>query len=164
MFNNWKCTCSLSGFPIDSPFINLLSIANNVSNIGINNIKIGIRNDVSVAVLNPNNDITATINPKNILPVSPIKMLAGLKLYFKNPRVDPNIMRQSINPKLSVLPNNMEIIIIVIKYIELVPAARPSKPSIKLIEFIHATVINNDNGYAHYPKFIFIPKNDNSLI
>ena len=58
LFNNWKWTCSLSGFPIDSPFINLLSIASNVSNIGINNINIGIRNDVSVAVLNPSNDKT----------------------------------------------------------------------------------------------------------
>ena len=80
MFNNWKCTCSLSGFPIDSPFINLLKIASSVSSIGINNMSIGIRNDVNVAVLNPKSDITATINPKNILPVSPINIVVGLKL------------------------------------------------------------------------------------
>ena len=32
---------------------------------------------------------TDNINPKNILPVSPIKILAGWKLYFKKPKAAP---------------------------------------------------------------------------
>ena len=47
------------------------------SNIGIANINIGTTNDVNVTFLNPNRAITEIIYPKNILPESPINILAG---------------------------------------------------------------------------------------
>ena len=68
----------------------------------INKINIGIKNEVSVAVLNPNNAITAIINPKNIDPESPANILAGLKLWTKNPKVEPNITKVNTQSKLSL--------------------------------------------------------------
>ena len=55
-------------------------IANDVSSIGIANNSAGIINEVRVNVLNPNRAIIDIIYPKNILPESPINILAGLKL------------------------------------------------------------------------------------
>ena len=45
-------------------------------------------------------DMHASINPKNVAPVSPIKVFAGLKLKGKNPKHAPanaaaNIIRKS---------------------------------------------------------------------
>ena len=40
------------------------------------------------------------------------------------------------------------------KYIDEIPAHNPSRPSIKLIAFIQATIINIVTGFANIPKFI----------
>ena len=52
--------------------------------------------------LNPNKVITDIINPKNIDPVSPINILAGLKLCFKNPSVLPSIINVITTVKSSL--------------------------------------------------------------
>ena len=70
-------------------------IANKVSSIGIARIISGIINDVIVTFLNPNKAITAIINPMKLEPQSPANIVAGLKLYTKNPKVDPNIVKAS---------------------------------------------------------------------
>ena len=57
---------------------------------------IGIIIDVTVATLYPKSAITAIIKPKNILPVSPINILAGGKLWNKNPNVLPSIIKDKI--------------------------------------------------------------------
>ena len=117
-------------------------IANNVSSIGNANINAGITNDVIVTVLNPSNIITLIITPKNVEPVSPINILAGGKLCTKKPSVDPNIIRERIMSNPPNLFNMIAIIAIVKKYIELIPAHKPSNPSIRFIAFIVLTMIN----------------------
>ena len=91
--------CSLSGVPILPPLSSLLKIARIVSIIGKNKISRGTIKDVTVAALNPKRDITAIINPRNVLPVSPIKIDAGLKLYTRKPRVAPNIIKHRVTSK-----------------------------------------------------------------
>ena len=69
------------------------------------------------------------INPKNIEPESPINILAGLKLWTKNPKLEPNIIKVSKNAKSSLhlhaasTPMNK-------KNIADIPLASPSNPSI----------------------------------
>ena len=53
-------------------------------------IIIGINNETNIDLLTlASRDMAANINPMNKLPVSPKKIVAGLKLYRKNPRHDP---------------------------------------------------------------------------
>ena len=84
------------------PFKILLIIANIVSKIGIAKTSNGINKDVIVTFLNPRRAITAIINPKNMEPESPAKMVAGLKLWTKNPKVEPNITKVKTQSKLSL--------------------------------------------------------------
>ena len=122
-----------------SPFSLLLIIAQKVSSIGTTKMQSGIIiEDVSID-LNPSKVITAIINPKNIEPESPINILAGLKLWSKNPKVEPNIINVSTtdNP---ILPWRYAIIPIVKKNIALIPPASPSSPSIKFKQFIQPNV------------------------
>ena len=127
-----------------SPLSNLLNIARTVSKIGIASINTGITKDVRVVILNPKSDITAIINPKNVLPESPINILAGGKLLTKNPKVAPSIIKDKIisNPPILFIYN--AIIEIVKKYIELIPDASPSSPSIKFIALVIARIKNVD--------------------
>ena len=68
----------------------LLNIANIVSNIGIPKIIIGAISTKAVYVLaTPNIEIIAKQNPIKFDPVSPINVLAGLKLNGKNPTNAP---------------------------------------------------------------------------
>ena len=128
--------CSLSASPIDFLCNVLLIIANSVSVIGnINNIK-GITKDVRVIVLNPSNIIILIISPKNVLPVSPMNIFAGGKLYTKNPNVDPNIINDSIISNPPKLFSINAITPIVRKYIEDIPAHNPSSPSIRFIALL----------------------------
>ena len=127
-----------------SPLSNLLNIARTVSKIGIASINTGITKEVSVVILKPKSDITAIINPKNVLPESPINILAGGKLLTKNPQVAPSIIKDKIisNPPILFIYN--AIIEIVKKYIELIPDASPSSPSIKFIALVIARIKNVD--------------------
>ena len=81
------------------PFSSLLKIAKIVSIIGKNKISSGTIREVTVAALKPKSDITAIMIPKNVLPVSPIKMDAGLKLYTRNPKVAHSIIKQNVTSK-----------------------------------------------------------------
>ena len=128
-----------------SPFNSLLKIASTVSKIGIANIVIGITNDVRVATLKPRRAIIDIINPKKRLPESPINIFAGGKLKTKKPRVLPNMIKDKIISKPPILFKTIAIILIVKKYILLIPPASPSNPSIKLIAFEIATIKNVDH-------------------
>ena len=92
------------------------------------------------------------MNPKNIEPISPINILAGLKLNIKKPRHAPSIINVSVISKLPILCIINAITPIVVKNIVPIPAARPSNPSIKLIIFITAIINITVNGYANQPK------------
>ena len=72
-------------------------MANNVSRIGTARIASGAKIDVITVVLNPNKDITEITYPINMAPESPAKILAGLKLWNKKPKVLPNIIKAKVN-------------------------------------------------------------------
>ena len=98
-FINLWCKCPLSGLKTalkDFPFFILLKIANIVSNIGNPNTKTGATSTNSVTVFaTPNIDITASVNPKNCDPTSPMNVFAGLILNGINPKIAPP--KQAIN-------------------------------------------------------------------
>ena len=87
----------------------------------------------------PKIDITASENPKKFEPVSPINVLAGLKLYGKNPEIaPPNAVISTI--AITGEPFNVNIISNDIQEIKLIPEDNPSSPSIKLIAFVTPTI------------------------
>ena len=121
---------------IDFPFINLLIIAQTVSNIGSPKTISGKTITAAVYVLaDPNIEITANENPKKFEPVSPINVLAGVKLNGKNPTNAPAsavISTIDINddPFNTNITNNES------ADITDIPDDSPSKPSIKFIAFV----------------------------
>ena len=133
---------------IDLPFINLLIIAHNVSNIGSPRTING--NTITAAVYVfaiPNIDIIDNENPKKFDPVSPINVFAGAKLNGKNPTNAPaNAVINTID--INGEPFNTNIINNDTADITDIPDDNPSNPSIKLIAFvtpiIHPIVITID--------------------
>ena len=75
-------------------------------------------------------EIQARIKPKNNAPVSPMKILAGLKLYGKNPKPAP--------ATAAVRIATLELLLISVsarsdmEAIDDTPTAKPSRPSIRL--------------------------------
>ena len=125
---------------IDFPFINLLIIAQIVSNIGSPKTINGNTITAIVYVFaTPNIDIIDSEYPKKFEPVSPINVLAGVKLNGKNPTREPakaaiNIIDTSGEPLSTKIINNDT------ADITDIPADSPSKPSIKLIAFVIPTI------------------------
>ncbi len=82
-------------WPLSAPKIGflfkaLLIIAKTVSKIGSPSASTGIISVIAVVPFNvPSIDMAARTNPKKYAPVSPIKILAGLKLWGKNPKLEP---------------------------------------------------------------------------
>ena len=70
--------------------------------------------------------------------MSPIKIDAGLKLYGKNPIQEPASV--AVNNAPGGKPASMDKTIRHKDAIDETPAARPSKPSIKLTAFVMATI------------------------
>ena len=66
----------------------------------------------------------------NRLPQSPMKMVAGLKLYRRNPRMAP--ARVAVSKAVIVLPSTMATTKTAVVENSAEPAASPSKPSIRL--------------------------------
>ena len=83
-------------------------------------------------------DNVASINPKNVEPVSPINIFAGLKLNGKNPKHEPI----SAIPKIAIeySPTLIDINTSDIDIIADTPAANPSRPSIKFTAFVMNTI------------------------
>lgn len=80
-------------------------------------------------------EITAKENPRKFDPVSPIKVLAGLKLYGKNPTRAPDNAVIKIMDIIGA-PFNEKIINKDKQAINVTPEDKPSNPSIKLIAFV----------------------------
>ena len=82
-------------------------------------------------------------------PVSPMNILAGYLLYTRNPKQAPAITINGNDP----LEFPYEIINIAdaIEAIAIIPAARPSIPSIRLTEFIDPTIPNITTGIINIP-------------
>ena len=140
--NLW-CRCPLSA--LNTPFIDfvftiLLIIAHNVSNIGSAKTIIGAIKTIAVYVFaTPKIEITDSINPIKFDPTSPIKVLAGLKLYGRNPTIAPANAVVSIiaiigdwfseNTIMSDIQDN-----------SVIPDDNPSRPSLKFIAFVIPTI------------------------
>ena len=73
--------------------------------------------------------------PKKLEPVSPIKVLAGLKLNGKNPTIAPPKAAIS-NTAISGDLLSVKIINNEKQEIKVIPEDNPSKPSIKLMAFV----------------------------
>ena len=113
IFLKRKAKWSLLPNSTDLPSLLLIIIRNIVSPIGTLQINIGMITLYKFGSFqNTITGIVPTINPINKLPASPIKIFAGLKLYFKNPQQLP--------------ANNNEIIPIVI-----FPAIMDKQPRLK---------------------------------
>ena len=83
--------------------------------------------------------------PKKLEPVSPINVLAGLKLYGKNPTKAPDKAVINIT-HINGEPFNENIINKEIHEIKVIPVESPSSPSIKFIAFVTPTIhpiVNN---------------------
>ncbi len=90
--------------------------------------------------------IMLTIKPINILPVSPIKIFAGLKLYLKNPRQDPAraMDKEAIKNCLSKLERRKK----KKEAIAAIPTDKPSILSNRLKAFVIPTTHRNVNGIS----------------
>lgn len=154
ILSNLWWICAPSGFNIGCPFKKRLIIANSVSNIGTPNAKIGaiIASNV-YPFANPNIDTTDNVKPKKFDPTSPIKVFAGLKLYGKNPSVEPTSTAViTIASKLAEVV--IKIISSAVAEIADIPAASPSNPSIKFIALVIPIIQSNVIGKSSHPKLI----------
>ena len=125
---------------IDFPLINLLIIAQNVSNNGKPKTISG--NTITAAVYvfaTPNIDIMDKEYPKKFDPVSPINVFAGAKLNGKNPT---NAPANAVINKIATIGEsfNTKIINSEIADITEIPEDNPSNPSIKLMAFVTPTI------------------------
>lgn len=86
-----------------------------------------------------NIDITASEYPIKFEPISPIKVLAGLKLYGKNPTSAP---ANAVTIIIAIIGElfNENIINNDIHDISAIPVDNPSKPSIRFIAFVIPTI------------------------
>ena len=114
---------------------NRRSMENSVSKIGTPNARTGRAKPTSAA------DFVAHITlaepsrkPRNILPQSPIKIRAGLKLKNKNPDKLP--VKASIITASTTLPPANASTAITVQAIAPIPAASPSSPSIRFTALV----------------------------
>src|SRR6266496_3511994 len=124
--------CSRSGLKIGCPFRNLRRIEIPVSTIGRPKQIIGIDTATTVEDFScdPAKARTLSRQPTNRLPESPRKIVAGLKLKRRKPRTAPAIMTERYETRALWLTRETTKTVIVENSAE--PAAKPSKPSIKL--------------------------------
>ncbi|MNN35432.1 hypothetical protein D3C81_1492820 [compost metagenome] len=106
----------------------------------------GVRNDTIAICLKPSSDNSAKLKPRNRAPESPMKILAGWKLKYKNPIMLPRSNKHS--SATITLPIRNDITAIVPIAIAETPAASPSKPSIRLMAFVTPTIHRMVNGIA----------------
>ena len=101
--------------------------------------------------------------PKNVEPVSPIKMDAGFRLYGMNPTQAPASAARMT--AISVSPINSATASIVIEAMDETPTARPSRPSIRLTAFVMATIHRIVIGMDSAPRFQYSEsENRNGLV
>jgi len=102
------------------------------------------------AFVEPWIDIAAMVNPRKRLPESPIKILAGLKLYRKKPRVAP--ARAAVNSDGRILPKNKATAKRAEVAKKATPEARPSIPSMRLKALERPTSQKTVTGRLNHPK------------
>jgi hypothetical protein len=95
-------------------------------------------------------EIAAIVNPRKRLPESPIKILAGLKLYRKKPRVAP--ARAAVKSDGKMLPKKRATAKRVEAAKNATPEANPSIPSIRLKALERPTSQKTVMGRLNHPK------------
>ena len=120
-----------------------VSIKNTAPTIGIKN------------TLPDNIEIDATAPPKANEPVSPINILAGWWLKYKNPNNPPTNEMQITEILLN--PAVLQIYVNAKKKIADVPLANPSSPSVKLTALTVPKMTINRKGTVNIPKLIYSP-------
>lgn len=129
--------------------LTLLIIANKVSINGTAKITIGKNKEINVIFLKPSKDKKPIINPIINAPLSPRKIVAGWKLKNKKPSNAPINKLQII--MINTFPCNIAMKPMVVKPIA-AHDAKPSKPSIKFIAFVIATIHIIVIGILKIPK------------
>ena len=119
-----------------------------MSKIGTASINKGITDEPLPGISVTQIEISARTYPKNMLPESPMKIEACGRLNAKKPSVTP--INTNIKISSEYWTCQMQSIPKQTKATTAEQPANPSKPSIKLIEFItptiHITVIGPDQG------------------
>ena len=95
-------------------------------------------------------DEIARRKPKNRLPVSPKKMLAGFQLKRRNPRVAPTIEQSS--SETTTMPSTTLMTKSVMPASTATPPAKPSSPSIRLMALVTRTIQKMVTGKAQAPS------------
>jgi uncharacterized membrane protein len=98
----------------------------------------------------PSTEITASVKPKSMAPASPMNMVAGLKLYGKNPKALPASATASAEAK--TCPRDEATAKRAKAPIIDTPAAKPSRPSRKLTTFTIPTIQRMVRGMPQKPR------------
>ena len=98
-------------------------------------------------------DSVASIKPKNVEPVSPMKMLAGFKLNGIKPTQAPASTASKI--AIGTSPISSDTASMVMQAIAETPTARPSKPSMRLTALVMATIQIIVIGMASAPNYTY---------
>src|SRR3954463_1647259 len=184
----WRC--SLSAVATPARRVARRTIANAVSMIGTPRMTSGMNSGAkkkyddplnSASVLPPTLIVDAAINrPSKSAPQSPMKMRAGWKLYGRNPRQMPSAITASSGPMLpgASTPASSSRSPYAKKQpaaIAVTPAARPSRPSMRLMALAmpttHTTVMNaersgvseNTPRNGTRKKIVLTPASDSTL-
>ena len=130
---------------------NLLKMLSSVSKMGMPKTSMGNPIPTKASALDAvSTEAVAIIKPTNRLPQSPINILAGWKLKNRNPVKAPD--RASITTARTTLPCHRASIAITAQAIPDIPAARPSKPSMRLMALVTPTIHRMVTGQANQPK------------
>jgi hypothetical protein len=129
---------------------------------GSNRVMAGTNKAVTVSVLALEITLSAAMEkPRNMLPESPRKIEAGLKLKTRNPKTAPE------RHKLTNIPISFLKIMLTASRVRLtnneIPAARPSRPSKRLIAFIQSMNQKTVTGKPKGPRKIVPPNGFDKL-
>ena len=137
--------CSRSAVKIGRPLISRRRMDSSVSRIGNPNETTGMATATNVgAFCAPARASALSMNPMNRLPESPRKIVAGLKLKRRNPRMAPASVTLIREPSHEWLTSETTKNTIVENKAD--PAAKPSRPSMRLKALVTATTHNTVRG------------------
>ena len=118
---------------------------NAVSNSGSPTTRNGTANEMTAYHLKrPMIETVASTYPRRSAPVSPINIFAGLRLYGRKPMQEPASAAVMMATLISATTS--AIMSIVKDEMVEMPAASPSRPSIRLTEFVMATIHSTVSG------------------
>src|SRR5208283_5899998 len=137
--------CSRSAVKIGRPLMSRRRIDNKVSKIGKPNETTGMATATKVgAFCSPARASALSMNPMKRLPESPRKIVAGLKLKRRKPRMAPASVTLINEPSQEWLTSAQTKKTIVENSAE--PAAKPSRPSMRLKALVTATTHKTVKG------------------